>query len=82
MLTFLVFEMQELDIFRKNPVDTRRCFNVDMTSYNIVRRRIDVETTSCIYREAKTYLEPSQVSMIQLFISISFFAKKVKGFGC
>ena len=30
------------------PVDTRRCFNVDTTSYNIVRRCIDVETTSCM----------------------------------
>ena len=31
------------------PVDTRRRFNVDTTSYDIVRRRIDVETTSCLY---------------------------------
>ena len=26
------------------PVDTRRRFNVDTTSYDVVRRRIDVET--------------------------------------
>ena len=32
------------------PVDTRRRFNVDATSYDVVRRRIDVETTSCVYR--------------------------------
>ena len=31
------------------PVDTRRRFNVDTTSYDSVRRRIDVETTSCLY---------------------------------
>ena len=31
------------------PVDTRRCFNVDTTSYDIVQRRIDVETTSYVY---------------------------------
>ena len=31
------------------PVDTRRRFNVDTTSYDIVRRRIDVENTSCVY---------------------------------
>ena len=31
------------------PVDTRRHFNVDTTSHDIVRRRIDVETTSCVY---------------------------------
>ena len=30
------------------PVDKRGCFNVDM-SYDIVRRRIDVETTSSVY---------------------------------
>ena len=28
------------DIF--NPVDTRSSFNVDTTSYDVVRRRIDV----------------------------------------
>ena len=31
------------------PVNTRHRFNVDTTLYNIVRRCIDVETTSCIY---------------------------------
>ena len=34
-----------------NPVDTRRRFNVDATSYDVVRRRIDFETTSCVYWE-------------------------------
>ena len=31
------------------PVDTRRGFNVDMTSCDIARLRIDVEATSCVY---------------------------------
>ena len=30
-------------------LDTRRRFNVDTKSYDVVRRRIDVETTSCVY---------------------------------
>ena len=30
-------------------VDTRRRFNIDTMSYNIARRRIAVETTSCVY---------------------------------
>ena len=36
-----------LDIQYLNPVDTRRRFNV----YTTYRRRIDVETTSCVYWE-------------------------------
>ena len=32
------------------PVDTRRRFNVDTTSYDVIRRRNDVEMTSCVYR--------------------------------
>ena len=35
-------------MFCFNPVDTRCCFNVYSTS---VWRQIDVETTSCVYRE-------------------------------
>ena len=35
---------------KKGPVDTRRRFNVDTTLYDVVRRRIDVETMSCVYR--------------------------------
>ena len=31
------------------PVDTRRRYNVDTTSYDIVRSRINVETTPCVY---------------------------------
>ena len=31
------------------PVDTRRRFNVDTTSCDIIRRCIDVEMTSCVY---------------------------------
>ena len=31
------------------PVDTRRRFNVDTTSYDVVQHRIDIETTSCVY---------------------------------
>ena len=31
-------------------VDTRCRFNVVTTSYDVVRRRIDVETKSCVYR--------------------------------
>ena len=34
-----------------NPADTRHSFNVDTASYDVVRRRIDVETTSCAYRK-------------------------------
>ena len=34
-----------------NPVDTRRCFNDDTTSYDIVRRPISVETISCVCGE-------------------------------
>ena len=34
-----------------SPVDTRRRFNVDTMSYGIIRRRIDVETTSCVYED-------------------------------
>ena len=33
---------------------TRHRFNVYTTSNNIVRRRIDVETTSCVYEECYT----------------------------
>ena len=36
---------------KSNPVDTRRRFNANTTSYDVVRRRIDVETTSYVYRE-------------------------------
>ena len=36
----------------KHPVDTRRRFNVDTTSYDVVRRCIDVETTSCVYKHS------------------------------
>ena len=35
-----------------NPVDRRHCFNVDATSYDVVRRCIDVETASCVYWES------------------------------
>ena len=38
------------DLTKGIPVDTRRRFKVD-TSYDIVWRRIDVETTSCVYNE-------------------------------
>ena len=34
-----------------NPVDTRRRFNDDTASYDIVRRPINVETMSCVYGE-------------------------------
>ena len=37
--------------FNDNPVDTRRRFNVDTSSYDIVRGRINVETTLCVYGE-------------------------------
>ena len=33
----------------KSPVDTRHRFNFNKKSYDIVRRRINVKTTSCIY---------------------------------
>ena len=35
----------------RNPVDTRRRFNVYTTSTTSYRRRIDVEATSCVYWE-------------------------------
>ena len=34
-----------------NPVETQRHFNVNTMSYDVVRRRIDVEMTSCVYRK-------------------------------
>ena len=34
-----------------SPIDTRHRFNVDTTSYDIVRRCINVETTSRVYGE-------------------------------
>ena len=40
-------------------VDTRRCFNVDTTLHDIVRRRIDVETTSCVYGDTQSYFPDS-----------------------
>ena len=33
------------------PMDRRRRFNVNKMSHNVVRRRIDVETMSCVYKE-------------------------------
>ena len=49
-------------------VDTRRRFNVDATLCDIARRRIDVETTSCVYwfNMKKTYF-------------INVLEKKIKG---
>ena len=38
---------------RRIPVDTQRCFNVNTTSNDVVRRRINVETTSCVYWDRK-----------------------------
>ena len=35
----------------RSPIDTRRCFYVNTTSYDVVRRRIDVETTSWVFRK-------------------------------
>ena len=51
------------------PVATRRCFNVDTTSCDIVRRHIDFETTSCVSREVWTseaYSEPSRRYKMEL----------------
>ena len=42
------------DVLHNSPVDTRRRFNVYTTSIrrpDVVRRGIDVETTSCVYWE-------------------------------
>ena len=39
-------------MFWFNPVDTQCCFNVYSTS---VPRRIDIETTSCVYREGDLF---------------------------
>ena len=41
------------NLFRKS-LDIRRRFNVDTTSYDIIRRRIDVITTLCVYGVAET----------------------------
>ena len=35
-----------------SPIDTRRRFNVDALSDDVVWRCINVETTSCVYRKA------------------------------
>ena len=45
------------------PVDTQRRFNVD-ASYNIVRRRIDVETTVCVYGEEKIKLNKKVIILL------------------
>ena len=38
---------------RGSPVDTRRCFNVNTTLYDVLQRRINVETTSCVPNESE-----------------------------
>ena len=40
-----------LCVTHNNPVDIRRCFNVDTTLCDIVLRRIDVEATLRVFRE-------------------------------
>ena len=57
------------------PVDKRRRFNVDTTSYDIVRRRIDVETTLCVYwvmglvkAEVKRVLQKCFADLFRVFL--------------
>ena len=45
-LSFLILPpLMEADPADANPIDTRRRFKVEVTSHDILRRRIDVETT-------------------------------------
>ena len=57
----LIVTKRKIVIIPSYPVDTRCRFNVDTTSYDVVRRRIDVEITSCVYWVAAT-LEKSNSS--------------------
>ena len=43
-------EMDEYWFWNWVPIDRSRRFNVDKILYNIIQRRINVETTSCVYR--------------------------------
>ena len=45
-VSFVLFQISLRECF---PVDTCRRFNVDTTSCDIARCRINVETTSCVY---------------------------------
>ena len=42
------------DTLKVSPVNKSHRFNVDTTSYNILRRRINVKTTSCVYDSTRT----------------------------
>ena len=71
----LKFECLMLEIYSKyNPVDTRRRFNFDTTSYDVMRRRIDVETTSCVYRKPLSNL----LNDVLYFSCTSLFKKCAK----
>ena len=64
-----------LEIYSKyNPVNARRRFNVDTTSYDVVRRLIDVETTLCVYREPLSNL----LNGVSYFSFTSSFKKWAK----
>ena len=39
-----------------SPLDTRRRFNVDTTSYDVTQRPIDDEATSRVYRDHSCFL--------------------------
>ena len=53
---FAILESNKLLIrahrLRKNPVNTRRCFDVDSTLFERYRRQMDVKTTLCAYWES------------------------------
>ena len=64
-------------------VDTRRHFNADTTSCDIARRRIDVETTSCVYwmhwfSWCMNFLRKSLLS-IKVIIIKAYYPIKLQG---
>ena len=63
------------------PVSTRRRFDVHATSITLIRRRMDVKTTSCAYWEGKEYFffsflwfwsKPSHVLIIIIWVPLIF----------
>ena len=57
------YALLNLKLNNKFPVDTWRSFNVDTTSHDIIRRRIETETMLCIYLVA-LYIQSQSLSNI------------------
>ena len=56
--------------FRSFPANTRRCFDVDSTSFERYGRQMDVETTLCAYWVYENFL------LLQIFFA-NFLSQKV-----